>query len=76
MDPKGCIAIKSDLSEEQKVSKEKEWLVKGASIGDQLWIRPLRKSKGQVLRLEKQSKDHIEAKCSSFGCVVDVNFKT
>lgn len=72
MAPKGSVAQK--IQEESSgddvttnINPEKEWQLKGVSIGDRVWIRPLRKGKGQVLRIEERAQDHIEAKCSYFG---------
>ena len=72
MAPKGSVAQRIQLEDSQSdvksnVNLEREWQVKGVSIGDRVWIRPLRKGKGQVLRIEERAKDHMEAKCSYFG---------
>ena len=73
MAPKGAFAKKiqnESLQSGEELSNlhsDKEWLIKGVSIGDRVWIRPLRKGKGQVLSIEERSREHIDAKCSHFG---------
>ena len=65
MAPKGSVAqrIQKESSDDvtTNVNPEKEWQLKGVSVGDRVWIRPLRKGKGQVLRIEERAQDHIEA---------------
>jgi 23S rRNA (uracil1939-C5)-methyltransferase len=67
MAPKGTFARKIQNENLQNPHTDKEWLIKGVSVGDRVWIRPLRKGKGQVLSIEERAEEHIDSKCSHFG---------